>query len=120
MSKKADIAETTAAVRSMELSVIGDIRNLNELPKIKEYLKAEKEPEAIRLAALHALRRIFIFYLEQHKLSKKSAEDTSVTQLREWLTQQLVSFQQLLCSSLIVGGASIELQVASIRTMIEV
>lgn len=34
--KKSVIAETAAAVRGMELSVIEDIRNLNELPKIKE------------------------------------------------------------------------------------
>lgn len=36
MSRKANIAETSAAIRAMELKVIEHVRNLNDIPKIKE------------------------------------------------------------------------------------
>lgn len=70
------------------------------------------------MAALHSLRRIFVHYLEAGTLAKGISSDDGADKLKDWLSHQLISFQQLICS-LIVSGEP-EMQAASIRTMVEV
>lgn len=57
-------------------------------------------------------------YLEDHKLEKDSADASDLGKLKEWLSQQLISFQQLLCTLIKTGEP--EMQASSVRTMMEV
>lgn len=87
--------------------------------RVIQYLKGDNVADAIRIAALHSLRRVFVHYLEHKKIVKcVPGGNNEMEKLKDWLAQQLISFQQLLCSLII--GSEPEMQVASIRTLMEV
>jgi len=112
--------DVIAHVRELETQVLADPKHSNHLIAIKKHLKDKSNGIQIRLASLHALRRIFISFLEKGKLcapKSKSAGDVK-SEYAVWLQQQLHGYVDELCKWVTSGDA--ELQAPAILTLLEI
>ena len=108
-----------AKIRELEASVKNDKKKSNFILDIKKYLSNEKNSQKVRLASMHALRRIFIEILDNNLLTPITSHDKeAVLEYKRWIKNQLKSFLELL--NLIILTEVLEIQVAAIRTIFEV
>ena len=108
-----------AKIRELEASVKNDKKKSNFILDIKKYLSNEKNSQKVRLASMHALRRIFIEILDNNLLTPITSNDKeAVLEYKRWIKNQLKSFLELL--NLIILTEVLEIQVAAIRTIFEV
>lgn len=111
-------------IREKEKQVATDVKSTNLLLDIKTQLNNSNAARDIRLAALHALRRLFVQFLEAGRLTiatESSTSNNSQDKLREykqWLHRQYESFKDDLCALILSGDDA--LIAPSIRTLIEV
>jgi U3 small nucleolar RNA-associated protein 19 len=109
-------SKEVARVRALEKQISADPKQANSILLLKEQLVSGKNE--VRLASLHALRRLFITFLEGGRLA--IVEDDKISKLsdyKKWLQQQLESYEECLCSSIKDGDSVI--MAPAIRTMIE-
>ena len=108
-----------AKIRDLESSVKNDKKKSNFILDIKKYLSDEKNSQKVRLASMHALRRIFIEIIDNNLLTPITSNDKeAVLEYKRWIKIQLKSFLELL--NLIILTEVLEIQVAAIRTIFEV
>jgi len=118
-------------IRDMEKQVANDIKSTNLLLDIKAKLNSSSAARDVRMASLHALRRLFVQFLETSRLrlAEQSASDSSSSasnreaheKLREyklWLLRQYASYKDDLCSLILSGDDA--LIAPAIRTLMEV
>jgi len=113
--------EIVAKIRELESLIAADPKHANDVLLLKQHLASEATD--IKLAALHALRRLFITFLDSGRLTISAAAQPAVTtgkstgkkgsdkedHLRDyklWLQQQLQGFQQALCGFVQAGDAA--------------
>ena len=110
-------------IRDKENLIISDVKNTNLLLDLKANLSAVDatgKPIAseVRVAALHANRRIFVNYLENGKLSKSKTEKSEKKEeYRSWLLGQFHSFQDTLLAFISSGDPV--LQAPATRTLLQ-
>ena len=120
--------EGVQRVRELEQLIIADAKNANFLLTIKKQLQDEKISKEERTAALHSLRRIFVNFLEGGRLgntsllkgaqASQSTEKGKLLEYKNWLIDQLNSYQQILRH--LIASNDISLQAPAIRTLLEV
>ena len=124
--------EIVAKIRELESHIASDPKHANDVLLLKQHLASEVTD--IKLAALHALRRLFIAFLDSGRLTISAAAQSAATSgkstskkgsdkednLRDyklWLQQQLQGFQQALCGFVKAGD---EAAIApALRTLVE-
>lgn len=111
-----------ASIREMESAVRGDRKQANLMLDMRTALTAEDLPIPVRLAAMHALRRLLINILESGLLfsssSVKDQEKDIYNEYKIWIDHQLKAYLGALETIVLKEGD--ELQAAAIRTMVEV
>lgn len=109
---------TIANIRDLESSVKADRKKSNNILTIRDILANTELSPAIRLVAMHSLRRIFISILESGiLLHKKDATSENLVEYIKWVTSQIVSFLDTLNAIMITEVG--ELQAATMRTIVE-
>lgn len=92
-------------IRQLEKSLILDpTKQVNSILVIRDYLKDTDQSVDVRLTSMHALRRIFIEFIESGRMtlqppsssSAKEGKEQKVREYKQWLHQQLLSYQQIL------------------------
>jgi hypothetical protein len=112
--------DAISLIREAERNVCEDVKHSNKLIVIKKYLLDEKEENETRMAALHGLRRIFLFSLENGKLKAAGTSSSSSAQVKEyqaWLLAQYLSFCNTLCD--LVVNENTFFQAAATRSLME-
>lgn len=124
--------EIIAKIRELESRIASDPKQANDILLVKQHLASEVTD--IKLASLHALRRLFITFLDSGRLtisatqpaaatnvkssSKKSNDkEDSLRDYKLWLQQQLQAFQQALCGFVQAGDAAAI--APALRTLLE-
>lgn len=109
-------SKEVARIRALEKQICADPKQANDILVLKERLVGGKNE--VRLASLHALRRIFLSFTESGRLT--IAEDDKQSKLdsyKLWLQQQLQSYQECLCECIQQGDVVV--MAPAIRTMVE-
>ena len=111
--------EQVQEIRELEKLVISDIKNVNSLITIKKHLHDINNQKNERIASLHSLRRIFLNFIENGKLTSSisGGRDKKREEFHQWLVQQYRSYQETLCT--LISENDSFFQVPAIRTMLE-
>ena len=113
--------EKVLKVRELEKLVITDPKNANSLIAIRKELESEDSPKDVRMAALHSLRRVFVYYLDSGLFGVTSKEDKNkgkkLDEFKKWLVQQLNAYQTILRGYIAANDTTF--QGPSIRTLLE-
>jgi hypothetical protein len=122
--KKDETATTVAEIRMLEKSVVLDpTKQVNNILKIREYLRDEGVSLDVRLTSLHALRRIFVEFLEGGRMclgtssSSSSGDSSKAREYKLWLQQQLAAYQECMCS--LISANNEDFVAPCVRTFLE-
>ncbi len=107
-------------IRELERSIGHGVKNVNSIVEIRKIAEESMNHKDLRIAAMHSLRRIFIDYSENEKLTKPN---TSVNKAMEkfysWFISQYQEYLGLLCT-LVRDDEKEWAHEVSIRTLLEV
>jgi hypothetical protein len=108
-------------VRDLERALLHDIKNANNIVEIRKVAANDNLHKDVRIAAIHTLRRIFITFAEENKVTKPSVDNKSksVEKFYSWFIGQYHEYQQLLCGMLQDADKDWAHEIA-VRTMLEV
>ena len=119
--------EIVAKIRELESKIAANPKQSNDILLLKQHLNSTVLD--VKLASLHALRRLFVTFLDSGRLTisqsqhgkstdnKSSGKDGHLRDYKLWLQQQLQGFQQNLCEFVQAGDESV--MAPAIRTLIE-
>lgn len=111
--------ESVQRIRELEKGVIEDPKQANSIISIKKCLANEKESNDTRMAALHALRRIFIDAIDNGKFDATRSQKTEkLAEYSKWLNGQYVSYQETLLN--FVTAQTDPFHAPAVRTLMEV
>mmetsp|Transcript_8922 Transcript_8922/g.13399 ORF Transcript_8922/g.13399 Transcript_8922/m.13399 type:complete len:571 (-) Transcript_8922:55-1767(-) len=113
-----------ARIRSLEACILSSKKHAKSTTEIIEKLMDDDCEKAVKLAAMHSIRRVFVNFLENNYFLKSTVEssgDSAVAEkldkFRAWLMQQYNTVKgkmlDLCCSE------KLKIQAAAIRTIIE-
>jgi hypothetical protein len=117
---------TVASIREMESAIRDDKKQANLILDIRRALSRTDLPVAVRLAAMHTLRRLLIAILESGLLlsssslssSTKGSENEVLQEYKTWIGNQLKTYLDALEGIVLLEADDI--QAAAIRTIVEV
>lgn len=111
--------ESVQRIRELEKNVIEDPKQANSIISIKKCLTNEKESNDARMAALHALRRIFVDAIDNGRFNvAKGQKSEKLAEYSKWLHGQLVSYQDSLLT--FISAQTDPFHAPAIRTLMEV
>lgn len=111
--------ESVQRIRELEKKVIEDPKQANSIISIKKCLVNEKETNDARMAALHALRRIFVDAIDNGRFdAAKSQKSEKLVEYTKWLNGQYSSYLESLLG--FVTAQTDPFHAPAIRTLMEV
>ena len=111
--------ESVQRIRELEKKVIDDPKQANSIISIKKCLSNEKESNDTRMAALHALRRIFIDAIDNGRFNvDKTQKSEKLSEYTKWLNGQYVGFIE--CLLKFINDQTDPFHAPAIRTIMEV
>ena len=87
-------SEIIANIRTMESSVLSDRKKINLILDIKNLLLDTSSRRPVKLAAMHALRRVFVNLLESGVLTSISQDgsDVKLVEFKSWVDSSALVF----------------------------
>lgn len=103
-------------IRDHEKHVLADSAELNRIHAIRKLAKQHADDEAVQLASLHSLRRVFTHLLDSGVFARLFSQEDRTA--HSWLVKQYALFKSQLLEWIQTNQD--KLVAPSIRTLIEV
>ena len=89
-------------IRELEKEIFSDIKNANNLVEIRKIAAKTELHKDVRIAAIHAFRRIIVTLAEDGKIAKPTGDNKNkaVEKFYSWIVNQYQEYLQLLCKLL--------------------
>ena len=112
----------TVEAAALEVKILSSVKHANCLLELFELLGGSSPRES--MSALHALRRVFVAFLERGDVGVRAPQDdapdakaSALATYRAWLREQHARFATELCGFVRAGSAAA--QVAATRTLLQ-